>query len=107
MNRKITGLVSMCIGMAFCAVPVMGQEKAMMESSRSERAPMQDVQLRAEGKQKDSTVYFSPTGEKMNKFVYSDLKCYEWKNNHGYPEKGVYCGSLLLQTLVIRLRTER
>jgi hypothetical protein len=95
MNRKITGLMSVCVGMAFYVVPMMGQEKSMMESSWSEQAGMQDVQLRydlSSSKKLDSLVYFSSTGEKTKKLDWREMICYEWKNNTWIPGKG--CGNI-------------
>jgi hypothetical protein len=70
MNRKITGLMSVCIGMAFCAVPMMGQERVVMEAAGvREYVQPQVVQLRA-GENKpmeitDSVIVYDASGERL------------------------------------------
>jgi hypothetical protein len=99
MNKKITKLISVCIGIAFCAVPMVGQNKAeavVKEKTREatlfekESAKAPDVQLRAAGEAwPDSSVTYTAAGEKSSKTIYSYnangyqtlAESFTWKDN--------------------------
>ncbi|MDR3245143.1 MAG: hypothetical protein LBT50_01770, partial [Prevotellaceae bacterium] len=81
MNRKITGLMSVCIGMAFWAVPMMGQKRAeavvkgeIREVKVLEKtsAKALDVQLRAAAQPwPDSTITYDAADRMTSKTVYT------------------------------------
>jgi hypothetical protein len=93
MNKKFTKLISVCIGIAFCAVPMIGQTIMSAVEISKENGDLTSVELRAGENMLDSIVTYTASGEKIRKkdYVninpeYEDMRGriytrYIWKNN--------------------------
>jgi hypothetical protein len=100
-RRFIILLAGAVFALAIANVPTAaGQETAVIKTGRIERVSVQEAQLRADEEEElpDSIIVYSPTGEKITKYVYLPGESYgrytwengAWKFVSAYASTSIY-----------------